>query len=262
MTGSRPSALIAEDEPLLARELAAALGRVWPALEIVATAGDGERAIALLAQHRPDVAFLDVRMPGTNGVQVAAQAPAGTAIVFVTAYEQYAVDAFEHAAIDYLLKPVTDARLERCVARLRERLGPRADDAHGAVGDARVDPALLARLAEALQPKPSFLRFLRAGVGDTIHQIPIDEVLYLEAKDKYVSVVTASAQPLVRVPLAELAQQLDPQRFTQIHRSTIVNVDAIESIRRDFAGRLYVHLRGRSERLPVSRAYAAQFRGM
>ncbi len=187
--------------------------------------------------------------------------------MFVTAYDQHAIEAFESAAIDYLLKPVAAERLGRCVERLQARLA--AGPAALAPGsDLQAFAQALAGLLPATAPAaaPAPLRFIRASLGDVVRQIPVDEVLYLEAQDKYVAVVTREATALVRTPLSELLAALDPQRFVQIHRSTAVRVDAIDTIRRDFAGRQFVHLReqagGREVRLPVSRAYAAQFRGL
>lgn len=287
-----PTAVIAEDEPLLAAALRAMLAAAWPELSIVQTLHHGEAALEAIGQLRPDVAFLDIRMPGCTGIEVAARlARAGGAvplIVFVTAYDQYALEAFEAEAADYLLKPVGSDRLARCVARLRARLQ---------VGDATDALQGLRRLLDRLQPPPGAvpapaaspgtvatpmptsaatpapapapapaLRFIRASVGDVIRQIPVEQILYLEARDKYVSVVTAAASALVRMPLAELVASLDPARFSQIHRSTVVSLDAIESIRRDITGRLSVHLRervqGREVKLAVSRQFAGQFRGM
>ncbi len=270
-----PTALIAEDEPLLAEALQRLLAQAWPELEVLELARDGDAALERILALRPDVAFLDIRMPGRNGLEVAQALAAGAAVlpelVFVTAYDQYALAAFDAAAADYLLKPVAAPRLARCVERLKARLA--------APAQARADQALetlrtlLAGLpqqqAAPSPPSPSAppLRFLRVGVGDVIRQVPVDEILYLEAQDKYVSVVTAAGSALVRTALAELAAALDPQRFVRIHRSTVVNLDAVESIRRDFAGRTWVHLRAapgqeRAPRLAVSRQFAGQFRAM
>ena len=267
-----PRALIAEDEPVLAQALREQLAQVWPGLEVVAIAGDGDQALADIARLAPEVVFLDIRMPGRSGLEVAralAQAEPGAAgvplVVFVTAYDQHAIEAFESAAVDYLLKPVAADRLARCVDRLQARLA--AGAAARAPGpDLQALAQALAGLLPAAAPAAGPLRFIRASLGDVIRQIPVDEVLYLEAQDKYVAIVTREATALVRTPLSELLAALDPQRFVQIHRSTAVRVDAIDTIRRDFAGRQFVHLReqagGREVRLPVSRAYAAQFRGL
>ncbi len=272
------TAVIAEDETLLAETLAELLGKVWPELRIAAIAPDGEAALAAIRTHRPEV-------------------------VFVTAYDQYAIDAFESAAADYLLKPVSEERLARCVARVRDRImqreraaagprtaqagaageGPRAaaGAADGYAGDGSLaDAAVLGQLPALQQlmralagqlpgqpdPAGTRLRFIRASLGEVIRQIPVDEVLYLEAQDKYVAVITRDTTALVRTPLSELLAALDPDRFVQIHRSTVVRVDAIDTIRRDITGRQFVHLReragGREVKLPVSRQYAGQFRGL
>ncbi|HRO58740.1 MAG TPA: LytTR family DNA-binding domain-containing protein [Burkholderiaceae bacterium] len=271
----RVSALIAEDEPVLAATLERMLRAAWPQLEILATVHDGDAALRAIADRRPDIAFLDIRMPALSGLEVAMRLhdrdEPPPALVFVTAYDQYAVDAFDAAAVDYLLKPVGADRLANCVARLRRRFGTDADAAPagpGAGGDAELR-ALIAQLQQRLGPagddRPR-LRFLRASLGDVIRQIPIDEVLYFEARDKYVAVATRDATALVRLSLSELLDGLDPEQFAQIHRSTLVRLDAIDTIRRDFAGRSWVHLReelaGREIRLAVSRHYAARFRGM
>ncbi len=271
------TALIAEDEALLADALREQLARAWPTLQVLPTASDGEVALQTLARDRPDVVFLDVRMPRRSGLEVAQAIAAGLAqaadyapiVVFVTAYDQYAIDAFDAAAVDYLLKPVSDERLSRCVARVQARLQPAADGSQPAGGEAlaRLVQALGAQLGAALPgaggTRP---RFLRASLGDVIRQIPVDEILYLEAQDKYVAVVTRDHTALVRTPLSELLSMLDPERFVQIHRSTVVRLDAIESIRRDITGRQFVHLRetagGRDVKLAVSRQYAGQFRGL
>lgn len=278
-----PRALIAEDEPVLAQALRAQLAQAWPGLEVVALAADGDQALAGIARLKPDVVFLDIRMPGRSGLEVARElaragsvsgdgARAAPLVVFVTAYDQHAIEAFESAAVDYLLKPVAPDRLARCVERLQARLNPVVASPAAPTEDlqalARALAALLpeATATPASGPVASPLRFIRASLGDVVRQIPVDEVLYLEAQDKYVAIVTRDATALVRTPLAELLAGLDPQRFAQIHRSTVVRVDAIDTIRRDFAGRQFVHLRekagGREVRLAVSRAYAAQFRGL
>lgn len=267
MSVSLPAtAVIAEDEPALADALRRMLAQAWPELDVVRVAHDGDAALAAIRALNPDVAFLDIRMPGPSGLEVAA-ALAGLAnppaLVFVTAYDQYAVEAFEAAAADYLLKPVSLDRLERCAARLRTALARRTP----ASSNEDLRRLLMLLQLPAGGAGQGWLRFLRASVGDVIRQIPVEEILYLQAQDKYVSVVTRDVTALVRIPLSELAASLDPARFAQVHRSTIVRLDAIDTIRRDFAGRTFVHLRpaaagGREVRLAVSRQYAAQFRAM
>lgn len=269
-----PRAILAEDEPLLATRLAGMLHEAWPELVVERIVHDGDAALRAIDALRPDVAFLDIRMPLRSGLEIAAElarrGPPVPAIVFVTAYDQYAIEAFEAAAADYLLKPVAEARLAHCVERLRARLSPAVQ---AQAGDEAGTPdrdvlaslrALLARLDA--QPQVFRLRYLRASIGDVIRQIPVDEVLYFEACDKYVMAVTREASVPIRMPLSELLAGLDPERFAQIHRATIVRVDAIDTIRRDFSGRLKVHLRealaGRQPSLAVSRRFAARFRGM
>jgi len=269
------TALIAEDEPLLAQALKAELARLWPALQIVAEAGDGEQALQQALALQPDICFFDIRMPGMDGLE-AAQAlaedwPDGTPfplIVFVTAYDQYALQAFDQAAVDYVLKPVQPERLAQTCARLeaalRARSGPQAATGIDAVmeqlrGLVAADAA--GGRAAATAPGGR-LRIIQAGVGNLIHMVPVDEVLYFEAADKYVRVVTAEREHLVRISLKELQPQLDPQRFWQIHRSTIVRCDAITSALRDESGKLTLALRGHVDKLTVSRMYAHLFRGM
>jgi DNA-binding LytR/AlgR family response regulator len=280
------TALIAEDEPLLAASLQAELLRLWPQLSIVATVGDGASAVAQCLALRPDVAFLDIRMPGMNGLD-AAQALAedwpdalhdeplatgGSApplLVFVTAYDEYAVRAFEKAALDYVLKPVQSERLARTCERLQAVLSARAQQASAT--DAPPDPreALVAQLrnllgiaGESPAPMAEPLRMIQASTGNTIAMIPVDDVLYFEAADKYVRVVTAEREHLIRMSLRDLLQRLDMQRFWQIHRGTIVRADAIASASRDEAGKLTLRLRDHQALLGVSRLYAERFKGM
>ena len=261
-----PTALIAEDEPLLAQALRAELARAWPELRIVDSVGDGAAAVGAALRHRPDVLFFDIRMPGQGGLDAAAELadawPQDTpfpALVFVTAYDQYAVQAFEAQAVDYVLKPVQPARLARTVDKLRQLLGQRKP------GGQDLAPALaqLRRLLAAAAPAPQpQLKVIQAGVGNSIRMVPIEDVLYLEAADKYVRVVCADAEVLVRTPLKELLPQLDAQLFWQVHRGTVVRATAIASVHRDEAGKLSLALRGRPERLPVSRLYAHLFKAM
>lgn len=260
----QPTALIAEDEPLLAAALQADLARGWPELRIAATAGDGLSAVALALQHRPDVCFLDIRMPGQSGLD-AAQALAEEwpqdapfpLLVFVTAYDQYAVQAFEAQAVDYLVKPVEAARLGACIARLQKRLADRAPAVpEAALGQLR---ALLA--AAGAQPQPR-LEVIQASVGNTVHMVPLAEVLYFEAADKYLRVVTAEREHLIRLSLRELLPQIAPEQFWQVHRSLVVRATAIQTAQRDESGKVFLQLRGRPERLTASRLYAHLFKGM
>lgn len=264
------TALIAEDEPLLAQALQAELARAWPGLQVVATVGDGDAAVAHALRLRPDVLFLDIRMPGQTGLQAAAELadewPDGVpfpALVFVTAYDAYAVQAFEAQAVDYVLKPVQPGRLARTVQRVQQVLAQRQP---ASPGDAAFDEATLARLRALLSghaPSASpRLQVIPAGVGQGIRMVPIGEVLVFEAADKYVRVLTAKSEVLIRTPLKELLPQLDPAVFWQVHRGTVVRADAIESVQRDEAGKHSLRLRGRPENWPVSRLYAGQFKAM
>jgi DNA-binding LytR/AlgR family response regulator len=242
-----PTALIADDEPNLSADLAGRLARLWPELEIVATPRDGVAALAALNALKPDIAFLDIRMPGIDGLRLAGLAPHAR-IVFVTAYDDYAVEAFDRSAVDYLLKPVTDARLLRCITRLQ-----------------REGQALNAQQAYAAATAPrdtAPVRWLTVSAGDTTRLVAIDEVLYFQAADKYTEVVTAGARHVIRTPLKELLPRLDADAFAQVHRSVIVAYAAIDRVERDLMGHLKIHLRDESTVLPVSRAYATTFRQM
>ena len=260
------TALIAEDEPLLATALQAELAAAWPELRVIATVGNGAAAVAQGLALRPDVLFLDIRMPGQSGLEAAAELadewPADTpfpAIVFVTAYDQYAVEAFEAQAVDYLLKPVRPERLAQTVQRLQQRLALRPQGAAAPIDQALEQlRALLAPAAAATEP----LRVIQASVGQQIRLVPIEEVLVFEAADKYVRVLTADTELLIRTPLKDLTPQLDASLFWQVHRGTVVRATAIHSVSRDEAGKLSLHLRGRTESWPVSRLYAGQFKAM
>ncbi len=288
-----PTALIAEDEPLLAAALKAELARLWPELQIVAQVGDGLSAVRQALALTPQVCFLDIRMPGASGLE-AAQAlaedwPEGlpfALLVFVTAHDQYALQAFEAQAVDYLVKPVDARRLAACVARLKARLGesqaqsaaavcaPLATAAPATSGVAAAPTpaaqleATLAQLrallvATGVAPGTSpRLTVVQAGVGNTVYLVPVDEVLYFEAADKYLRVVTAEREHLIRLSLRELTPQLDPQRFWQVHRSLVVQAAAITTAQRDESGKVVLSLRGRPERLTASRLYAHLFKGM
>lgn len=246
-------ALIADDEPHLARHLQALLQQAWPELEIVATARHGLEAAQLIAELNPDLAFLDIQMPGLTGLEVAQGIEGPTRVVFVTAYEEYAVQAFEAAALDYLLKPLQLERLQRCVARLRSSLG-----SANAEAEAQLSAAL-----QALAPKVGNpLRFVRASNGELTHQIPVADILYFHADDKYTVVQTAQGEHLIRTPISELVEQLDPDSFWQVHRSTIVNLQHLAGTRRDDNSRLFVRFHGHGRELPVSRAYVARFKAM
>jgi DNA-binding LytR/AlgR family response regulator len=263
------SALIAEDEPLLAQALRAELARVWPELQVADIVGDGAAAVQSALQHRPDVLFFDIRMPGLGGLEAAAELadawPDGQpfpALVFVTAYDQYALQAFEAQAVDYVLKPVQPARLRKTVEKLKQVLAQRAN--HGGA-DLEATLGQLRHLLQAGPPqaaRPPLLKVVQASVGNSIRLVPVEEVVYFEAADKYVRVVCADGEVLIRTPLKELLPQLDPQLFWQVHRGTVVRATAVESVHRDEAGKLHLALRGRGERLPVSRLYAHLFKAM
>ncbi|WP_137919299.1 LytTR family DNA-binding domain-containing protein [Hydrogenophaga sp. 2FB] len=266
------TALIAEDEPLLAQALQAELARAWPTLQIVATVGDGDSAVAQALALKPDVLFLDIRMPGQTGLQAAAELadewPEGDpfpALVFVTAYDAYAVEAFDAQAVDYVLKPVQPERLARTVQRLQQMLTQRRQHATGvAAPDDHTLQQLRALLLAGDAPAPTLprLQFIPASVGQAVRMVPVGEVLVFEAADKYVRVLTAGSEVLIRTPLKDLLPQLDPAVFWQIHRGTVVRADAIDSVSRNEAGRLSLRLRGRPETLAVSRLYADRFRAM
>jgi DNA-binding LytR/AlgR family response regulator len=260
MSDPTPTAIVAEDEPLLRRELLDQLARAWPELQVLAECEDGACAVEALAEHAPDVAFLDIRMPGLTGLEVAAAAAEtspGTRVVFVTAYDQYAVDAFERGAVDYLLKPIQPERLAATVQRLQARTGQ---------SDAAALGALLARLGAAPRrpaaDAPEPLTWLTASTGRETRLVPVDEVAYFRADNKYTTVVTADGEALLRTPLRELLPRLDPAHFKQIHRSTIVNLRAIAGVVRDDGGRGTVRLKHRPETLPVSAPFMALFRHM
>lgn len=262
-----PTALIADDEPHLIDYLRVRLAALWPELRLVATAANGAEALAAVAAHQPDIAFLDIRMPGQTGLQVAQRLqsdPQRPRIVFVTAYDQYAIDAFDAEAVDYLLKPVTDERLSRALAKLRGALASREPAPHLA--------QLLASLSARLGPAPAagWLRWIRASKrgadGEVTEQIAVADVLYFQADDKYTCVYARQGREvrewLIRVPLSELAAQLNPDDFQQIHRSVIVNMNAVAGTRRDLTGKLFARIRDHERELPVARPYAGLFRQM
>ena len=295
MTEPVPRALIAEDEPLLAAALQQDLARVWPELEVVAVVGDGRSAVRQALALRPDVLFFDIRMPGQSGIEAAAELADAwpddqpfPALVFATAYDQYAVQAFEAQAVDYLLKPIQADRLARTVAKVQGLLAQRASTVAATGAPPAVPPAApsaalpspeleatMAQLrallgapgvgtAPAAAPAAAATRLsvIQASHGTQIHMVPVAEVVYFEAADKYVRVLTAEREYLIRTALKELIEQLDPQEFWQVHRSTLVRATAIATVTRDEAGKQHLSLRGRPERLPVSRLYAHLFKAM
>jgi len=259
MNLTAPTALIADDEPLLREILEARLAAVWPELQIVAQARNGRQAIELFEQHRPTICFLDVHMPGLSGVEVARQIGKSAHLVFVTAFDQYALEAFQHGVLDYLVKPVTAARLSETVERLKARLQQAQPAVHS--------EALLAQLAERLKlDKPETLRWVRASVGPSLRMIPVDDIDYLKSDSKYTLVAYRDegqvAEALIRMPLKDLLPQLDPQQFAQVHRSVVVNLRSIRRVTRGDNETADIELKGRSERLPVSRSYLQLFKEM
>ncbi len=248
------TAVIAEDEKPLRDALRAMLGIAWPELEVVAECEDGIAAMEAIAAHRPALSFLDIRMPGVSGLDVARAAIAAKSfVVFTTAYDEYAVRAFEAGAVDYLLKPLRPERLATTLARVQARLRVRDDDA-----DAR-----MAALEAQLRPSGArLIRWISAAVGDSVRMLGLDEVLYFQSQDKYVRVVTADGEAIIRTPLKELLAGLDPDEFWQVHRGTVVRVSAIDRLRRDELGKSALRLRGREDTLPVSAAFLHRFRGM
>lgn len=262
-----PSAVIAEDEALLRQALRDALARAWPGLEIVAECEDGASALEAIAEHAPDVAFLDIRMPGLTGLEVAAaatEASPGTRIVFTTAYDQYAIDAFDRGAVDYLLKPVEGERLAATVQRLQQRAAHAAGAGEREAEELATLRALLAKLGDGLPRDASRepLTWITASNGRETKLIGIDDVLYFRAADKYTTVVTAEGEALLRTPIKDLLAALDHADFKQIHRSTIVNLRAIAAVVRDESGRGSVRLKARPETLAVSQPFMALFRNM
>ena len=264
------TALIAEDEHNLALALKDALARTWPELRIVDIVGNGPAAIMAVDQHAPNVLFLDIRMPGLTGLQVAQRLANGGGndgplIVFVTAYNEYAVQAFEREAVDYLVKPINDARLAETVERLKKRLI--APEIAADSGDLSRALELIKKLAGGANgalgaPAPPYLKFLRAGIGDTVRIVPVDEVTHLQAQDKYVTLYTDQGEHLIRISLKELAEQLDPNVFVQVHRATIVNMRVVVTAERDFSGRVMLTLKGVKDKVQVSRQYAHLFARM
>jgi len=262
MNGPTPTALIAEDEPVLARDLARTLGHLWPGLQIQAIVHDGESAVEAAHQHVPDILFMDIQMPVRNGLDAVQDIvdgwPADRAlplIVFVTAFDRFAVEAFEQSAVDYVLKPVEPQRLALTCERLKSRLMERQG------GDALALAPLRALLQKAPSHEPP-ITLIQAGVGTTLHMVSIADVHYFEADSKYVSVVTQARSLLIRTPLRELMPRLDAHQFMQIHRSIVVRTSLIDKVIREDAGKVYLYLKGRSERLAVSRTYAHLFKPM
>ncbi len=259
-----PTAVIAEDEPILLAQLQAKLATLWPELTVIAALGDGEAALEAITQYQPDLAFLDIQMPEMTGIEVARHlvaqcegAQLKTHIIFVTAYDQYAVQAFEAGAIDYVLKPYSDERLVGALQRLKHRLAAQPETPPQDIA------AMLQLIAQKLNPGGAAkLAWIKASVGNNLRLIPVEEVLYFQSDEKYTCVATAQFEALIKTPIRELIDALDPEKFWQIHRSAIVNVKAIEAVTRDFRGQAQVKVKGRKELLTVSRPFSHLFKQM
>jgi len=249
---SSVTALIAEDEPLMRERLKEKLAEVWPELEVVAEAGDGHAAIEAFRALAPQIAFLDIRMPGLTGLDVAAAIGDECHVVFITAYDQYALKAFDAGAVDYLLKPVESDRLAAAVDRIRRKLDkPPADLS-----------ALVAELRASMKLEAPRMKWIKAAVGKTVKMIAVGDVAYFQSDTKYTRVVMEGGEALIRTPLKELLAELDPEKFWQIHRGTIVNMDAVTGVLREDAERQFVLLKGRQEKLPISRQFVHLFKQM
>ena len=271
------TALIADDEPLLRDSLSRALQQLWPGLQVLATARNGREAVELFEAHAPDIVFLDVHMPGVNGVEAARQIGRRAQLVFVTAYEQYAVQAFEQGALDYVVKPVDPDRLKDTVERLQDRLRQqRAGQMPSAAPEGL--EAMIEHLAQRLSQEgrlaaagarsaassggAAYLQWIRASVGSTLRLIPVEQILFMRSDEKYTLVVWEEGEALIRTPIRELIEQLDPQHFVQVHRSVVVNLHAISHVTRGPNETADLHLKKRNEVLPVSRSYLHLFRQM
>ncbi len=254
-----PTAIIADDERLMRDQLRMRLTQAWPDLEVVGEAKNGEEAIALVDELKPDLTFLDIRMPGKTGMEAARDIGARSQIVFVTAYDQYAVEAFERGAIDYVLKPPELERLTVTVERLKTRL----DKPRAAAAVAESVTAMLSQLAEKIAaPKPAYLQWIQASIGQDLRMIPVEDILFFRSDEKYTCVQTDKFEALIRKPVRDLAEELDPALFWQIHRATLVNVNAIEGVTRDIRGRHLVLIKGRPDKLEVSRSFLHLFKQM
>ena len=247
-----PTAIVAEDEPILRAQLENKLARLWPELDIIASVEDGAAALEALEDRAPDFMFLDIQMPEMTGVEVARHVGARSHVVFVTAYDQYAIQAFETGAVDYILKPATDERLAVTIERLKAKLASPPPDL----------TSVLARLTEQIAPRKERLQWIKATQGQNLRLIPVGDVLFFQSDEKYTRVVTADNEALIKTPIRELMDGLDPEMFWQIHRSTLVNVHAIAGVTRDFRGQAHVKIKGKDETLVVSRIYSHLFKQM
>ncbi len=248
------TAVIAEDEPLLAAEIQEELARAWPSLQVLQTVHDGHAALAAVEEHRPQVVFLDVQMPGLDGLEVARIVGREAHVVFITAFDHYAVQAFDEGAVDYLLKPLDAARLARAVHRVKQRLGSKPTDMSSLV------QRISAQSADASAASEGPLRWITVQIGRELRLITVDEVCYFQAEHKYVTVVSEHGQALITTPLKELLARLDAKQFWQIHRGTVVNVNAVRSVVRGLTGKLQLQLKTRQETLDVSASYAHLFK--
>jgi DNA-binding LytR/AlgR family response regulator len=250
-----PTAILADDERMMRDQLRSRLKQVWPELDILAEAKNGEEAIQLVETHQPDFVFLDIRMPVKTGIEAAKAIGNKAHVVFITAYDQYAIEAFDHGAVDYVMKPADVERLSRTVERLKSRL------AAGAPADMS---AMLNQLAQqmGLKPKPNYLNWIQASIGQELRLIPVEDILFFQSDEKYTRVQTATYEALIRKPVRDLAEELDPALFWQIHRSTLVNAKAIAGVVRDMRGRHLVQVKGLTEKLEVSRSFVHLFKQM
>jgi DNA-binding LytR/AlgR family response regulator len=247
-----PTAIVAEDEPILRAQLEGKLARLWPELEIIASVADGAAALEALEDRAPDFMFLDIQMPEMTGVEVARHVAGRAHVVFVTAYDQYAIQAFETGAVDYVLKPATDERLAVTLDRLKAKLATPPTDLN----------ALLSKIAGQIGPKREKLQWIKATIGQNLRLIPVGDVLFFQSDEKYTRVVMADGEALIKTPIRELLDGLDPEVFWQIHRSTLVNANAIAGVTRDFRGQAHVKIKGKDESLVVSRIYSHLFKQM
>jgi len=247
-----PTAIVAEDEPILRTQLESKLAKLWPELEIIASVGDGTAALEALEDRAPDFMFLDIQMPEMTGVEVARHVGTRAHVVFVTAYDEYAVQAFEAGAVDYILKPANDERLKVTIERLKAKLASPPPDLK----------ALLAQVTQQRNPQAERLQWIKANIGQHLRLIPVAEVLFFQSDEKYTRVVTADTEALIKTPIRELVDGLDPEVFWQIHRSTLVNAAAIAGVTRDFRGQAHVKIKGKDENLVVSRIYSHLFKQM
>jgi DNA-binding LytR/AlgR family response regulator len=247
-----PTAIVAEDEPILRAQLENKLKKLWPELEIIASAEDGAAALEALEDRAPDFMFLDIQMPEMTGVEVARHVGNRCHVVFVTAYDEYAVQAFETGAVDYILKPATDERLAVTIERLKAKLATPPQDLK----------AILTQISEHVGGKKERLQWIKATIGQNLRLIPVAEVLFFQSDEKYTRVVTPDVEALIKTPIRELMDGLDPEVFWQIHRSTVVNASAIAAVTRDFRGQAHVKIKGKDEALVVSRIYSHLFKQM